>query len=92
MRDCGMKGVSVVVVVALGLLCGCDRDDQQIKVYKVAKAPLETTPPPEAAMPTNPIPASLMPVCRFDDLHIARGLPEPGPFGLNDLRCCLSHD
>ncbi|HEX4629384.1 MAG TPA: hypothetical protein VH188_00320 [Chthoniobacterales bacterium] len=48
-----MKGVSVVVVAALALLCGCNRDDQQIKVYKVAKAPLETTPAPEAAMPTN---------------------------------------
>ena len=46
----------------------------------------------EPATATDPIPASLMPVCRFDDLHIARGLPEPGPFGLNDLRCCLSHD
>ena len=48
-----MKGASVAIVVALALLCGCDRDDQQIKVYRVAKAPLETTPPPEAAMPTN---------------------------------------
>src|SRR3954447_13997059 len=53
MRDCGMKGASIVVVVALALLCSCDRDDQQIKVYKVAKAPLETTPAPEVAMPTN---------------------------------------
>jgi hypothetical protein len=48
-----MKGVSVAIVAALALLCGCDRDDQQIKVYRVAKAPLETTSPPEAAMPTN---------------------------------------
>jgi hypothetical protein len=48
-----MKGASVVVAAALALLCGCDRDDQQIKVYRVAKAPLETTPPAEAAMPTN---------------------------------------
>jgi hypothetical protein len=49
-----MKGASVAIVAALALLCGgCDRDDQQIKVYRVAKAPLETTPPPEAAMPTN---------------------------------------
>lgn len=53
MRDYGMKGASVVVIAALALLCGCNRDDQQIKVYRVAKAPLETTPPPEAAMPTN---------------------------------------
>jgi hypothetical protein len=48
-----MRGASAVVVAALTLLCSCNRDDQQIKVYRVAKAPLETTPPPEAAMPTN---------------------------------------
>lgn len=48
-----MKAASVAIVAAFALLCGCDRDDQQIKVYRVAKAPLETTPPPEAAMPTN---------------------------------------
>jgi hypothetical protein len=48
-----MKGVSVAIVAVLGLLCSCDRDDQQIKVYRVAKAPLETSPPAEAAMPTN---------------------------------------
>jgi hypothetical protein len=48
-----MKGVSAAIFAALALLCGCDRDDQQIKVYRVAKAPLESTPPPEAAMPTN---------------------------------------
>src|SRR2546423_15394676 len=53
MRDWGMKGVSIAIVAALTSLCGCDRDDQQIKVYRVAKAPLETTPPPEATMPTN---------------------------------------
>ena len=48
-----MKGASVAIIAALALLCGCDRDDQQIKVYRVAKAPLESTPPPESAMPTN---------------------------------------
>jgi hypothetical protein len=46
-----MKG-TVAVVLAI-LLGACDRDDQQIKVYRVAKAPLETTPPPDATMPTN---------------------------------------
>jgi hypothetical protein len=57
-----MKGASVAIVAALALLCGCDRDDQQIKVYRVAKAPLETTPPPEAAMPTNASsPSALLP-------------------------------
>ena len=48
-----MRGAPVAIVAALALLCGCNRDDQQIKVYRVAKAPLESTPAPEAAMPTN---------------------------------------
>jgi hypothetical protein len=34
-------------------LCACDRSDQQIKVYRVAKAPLEATTSADAAMPTN---------------------------------------
>jgi hypothetical protein len=42
-----MKGVAVA------MLSACDRGDQQIKVYRIAKAPLESTPPPEATMPTN---------------------------------------
>ena len=54
MRNWGMKGAALsVAVVAAILLSGCDRDDQQIKVYRIAKAPLESTPPPDAAMPTN---------------------------------------
>jgi hypothetical protein len=35
------------------MLGACDRQDQQIKVYRIAKAPLESTPPPDASMPTN---------------------------------------
>jgi hypothetical protein len=52
-----MKGFlgAVAVCAVTALLCGCDRDDQQIKVYRVAKAPLETTPlpGPSTMMPTN---------------------------------------
>jgi hypothetical protein len=50
-----MKGAAVsMAIVAAMLLGACDRDDQQIKVYRVAKAPLEETPSPaEASMPTN---------------------------------------
>ncbi|MEY2509131.1 MAG: hypothetical protein QOH01_3460 [Verrucomicrobiota bacterium] len=43
-------GVLALAVIILG---ACDRDDQQIKVYRVSKAPLESTPPPDATMPTN---------------------------------------
>jgi hypothetical protein len=46
-----MKGVVVAIVAAV--LSACDRSDQQIKVYRIAKAPLESTPPPDATMPTN---------------------------------------
>ncbi len=50
-----MKGVlGLVAIVVAAVLCGgCERADQEIKVYRVAKAPLETTPPPDASMPTN---------------------------------------
>jgi hypothetical protein len=49
-----MKGAAVSVAILAAMLLGaCDRDDQQIKVYRVAKAPLESTPPPDATMPTN---------------------------------------
>ena len=51
-----MKGTlgPVAVLTAVALLSGCDRDDQQIKVYRVAKAPLETPPSSDASvMPTN---------------------------------------
>jgi hypothetical protein len=48
-----MKGAAVAVAVVAAILGACDRNDQQIKVYRIAKAPLESTPPPDAAMPTN---------------------------------------
>lgn len=43
-----------LLAAALLIFAACERDDQQIKVYRVSKAPLESTPPPsDAAMPTN---------------------------------------
>lgn len=52
----------MLLAVCAGLLTsGCDRNDQQIKVYRVSKAPLESTPPPmennlppNASMPPSP--------------------------------------
>lgn len=54
MRGPGLKGILLLAIFAGLLSSGCDRDDQQIKVYRVSKAPLESTPPPiDATMPTN---------------------------------------
>jgi len=42
----------------------------------------------DAAPPCDPLPADLMPTRRFTDGQIRKGLPEPGAFGLKDLRRC----
>lgn len=42
----------------------------------------------EAAPPASPLPADLMPTSMFTDERIRAGLPEPGSFGVHDLRCC----
>jgi len=39
--------------------------------------------------PCDPIPADLVPARRFTEEQIRSGLPEPGPFGLRDLRCSV---
>lgn len=42
----------------------------------------------EALPPCDSLPADLLPTTRFTGEQIQKGLPEPGPFGLRDLRCC----
>ncbi|MGP0019358.1 MAG: SDR family oxidoreductase [Candidatus Sulfotelmatobacter sp.] len=42
----------------------------------------------EPATACDPLPADLLPVQRFTEKQIRGGLPEPGPFGVHDLRCC----
>ena len=37
----------------------------------------------------DPLPPDLAPTRRFTAEQIGRGLPEPGPFGMRDLRCCV---
>jgi len=42
----------------------------------------------ESATACDPLPADLSPIRSFSPGQIRNGLPEPGPFGLRDLRCC----
>ncbi|HBB97449.1 MAG TPA: nucleoside-diphosphate sugar epimerase [Blastocatellia bacterium] len=42
----------------------------------------------EPALPCDVLPVDLWPEHKFTDEQIRRGLPEPGPFTLQDLRCC----
>jgi len=61
-----------------------------MKVPLVAKAQVQilTEGVVEAAGKCDPLPADLVPVRRFTPEQIRGGLPEPGPFGLRDLRWC----
>ena len=42
----------------------------------------------EAAPACETLPTNLAPRIPFTEEQIRRGLPEPGPFGVKDLRCC----
>lgn len=42
----------------------------------------------EAVPACDSLPADLLPATRFTAEQIQKGLPEPGPFRLRDLRCC----
>ena len=42
----------------------------------------------EPALPCDPLPVDLLPTRSFTDEQIRSGLPEAGPFTLQDLRCC----
>jgi hypothetical protein len=53
MRVVGSRAASTSLGAVAMLLFACDRSDQQIKVYRIAKAPLDATPPGDAALPTN---------------------------------------
>jgi uncharacterized protein YbjT (DUF2867 family) len=42
----------------------------------------------DCPLPCDSLPADLFPRLRFTDEQIRKGLPQPGPFTLRDLRCC----
>ena len=69
-------------------LFGCDRSDQQIKVYRVAKAPLDATPSADAdaAMPTNASSPSSLPATALPPSTAATIPPNWEPQPLSQMR------
>jgi len=63
-----------------------------MKVPLVAKAQVQILAEGvvDPATPCDPLPTDLMPTRSFTAAQIRSGLPEPGPFGLRDLRCCAA--
>jgi uncharacterized protein YbjT (DUF2867 family) len=70
---------------ALALVC-----EWTMKVPLVARAQVRILSEGvvEPATSCDPLPPDLLPVRRFTPEQIRGGLPEAGPFGLHDLRCC----
>jgi NADH dehydrogenase len=58
--------------------------------YAVAQVRILSEGVTEVAPYADALPADLEPARRFTLEQIREGLPEAGPFGLRDLRCCLS--
>jgi NADH dehydrogenase len=67
--------------------------ERTMKIPLVAKAQVRILSEgvTEPAQPCDPLPDDLEPLRRFTEDRIRQGLPDPGPFGLSDLRCCFSH-
>ena len=61
-----------------------------MKVPLVAKAQVQilSEGAVQAATPCDPLPDDLIPMRRFTTDQIRSGLPDAGPFGIHDLRCC----
>jgi NADH dehydrogenase len=64
--------------------------ERTMKVLLVAKAQVRILAEGvvEPATECDPLPADLTPTRRFTAEQIRSGPPEPGPFGVRDLRCC----
>ena len=43
------------------------------------------------ALPCDSVPEDVAPVLKFTEDQIRSGLPEAGPFSVQDLRCCFNH-
>jgi hypothetical protein len=85
MRAVGSRAASISLA-ALAILTGCDNSDEQIKVYRVTKAPLESAPSADAAMPTNASSPSSLPVAPPSPVMTAAVPPNWEPQPLSQMR------
>jgi hypothetical protein len=81
MRVVRFKAASVSFAVFVIFLAACDKSDEQVKVYRVAKAPLESSASEEGAMPTNAaspaFPAGVAPVATTTTTTPPNWEPQP---------------
>lgn len=77
----GFRTASISFAAFALFLTGCDKSDNQIKVYRLAKAPLESSASEEGALPTNAaspaFPAGMAPVTTVTPIMPANWEPQP---------------
>lgn len=69
------------------LLAACLERTMKIPMVSMAQVRILSEGIVEPWPPVSALPPDLRPATPFDDDQIRRGLPEPGRFGLRDLRC-----
>jgi len=69
------------------ILAQCFEWTMQIPLVAKAQVRILAEGVTEPATACDPLPPDLMPTRRFTEEQIRQGLPEPGPFGVRDLRC-----
>ena len=81
MRVVGSRAASASIAAFVIFLVGCDRDDGKIKVYRVAKASLESSASEQGIMPTNAaspaFPAGVPPIGATNATIPANWEPQP---------------
>jgi uncharacterized protein YbjT (DUF2867 family) len=91
-RVAGVIGKPIVILPAPVwfhcILAQCFEWTMQIPLVAKAQVRILAEGVTEPVTPCHPLPPDLMPTRRFTEEQIRQGLPEPGPFGVRDLRHC----
>jgi uncharacterized protein YbjT (DUF2867 family) len=91
-RVAGVIGQRILIVPAPVwfhfILAQCFEWTMQIPLAAKAQVRILSEGVTKPATSCDPFPPDLMPTHRFTYDQIRHGLPEPGPFGVRDLRCC----